>query len=330
MLKGIAYFFILIACGFGICLYFASENKDYADHYNNTETVDLGVSDRFEKYDLTGYHTEYTVIRANAEVNPDRYINNTYAALMINNTDNKCLVAHNVFRRIYPASMTKLVTAMLACEAIENGVIDLDQVIKLTHNIEFPEFDGAMHSGLTEGCEITVRNLMYAFMMCSYNDFGVMLGELIAGSEQAFVKMMNDKMVEIGATNTHFENTHGLDDLNHYVTAYDMYLIIREASKHELLEEIDSYKTYTYFYKDENGEYVQEDLEPTNRFVSEKVRMPSNIKIKSWKTGTTDLAGYCLAMILDINGKEYTIVVADSEDSEDLYDTISAMFNLAD
>ena len=113
-------------------------------------------------------------------------------------------------------------------------------------------------------------------------------------------------------------------------TAYDMYLIIREASKYQLLEEIDSYQTYTFFYKDENGEYIQTDLEPTNRFVSKEVKMPSNIKIKSWKTGTTELAGYCLAMILDINDKEYTIVVTDSESSSDLYNTISAMFNLAD
>jgi D-alanyl-D-alanine carboxypeptidase (penicillin-binding protein 5/6) len=171
---------------------------------------------------------------------------------------------------------------------------------------------------------------MYGFMMCSFNDFGVILGEQIAGSESAFVEMMNQKMIEIGATNCHFANTHGLDDLNHYVTAYDMYLIIREASKYQLLEEIDSYQTYTFFYKDENGEYIQTDLEPTNRFVSKEVKMPSNIKIKSWKTGTTELAGYCLAMILDINDKEYTIVVTDSESSSDLYNTISAMFNLAD
>ena len=330
MWKGFLYFFVLIACAAGICFYFISENKDYTDHYYNGETVELGMSDRFQEYSLTGFHTENAVIRNNTEINDDRYTDNTYAALMIDNTDNRGIVAHNVFRRIYPASMTKLVTAMLACEAIENGEIDLDQVITLTHDIEFPDFDGAMHSGLTEGCQITVRNLMYAFMMCSYNDFGVMLGELICGSEEAFVKRMNDKMVEIGATNCHFANTHGLDDLNHYVTAYDMYLIIREASKYELLEEIDSYKTYTYFYKNAEGEYIQEDLEPTNKFVSEKVRMPSNIKIKSWKTGTTELAGYCLAMILDINGKEYTIVVTDSESSEDLYDTISAMFNLAE
>ena len=329
-MKAFIYFFVLIACSAGVILHFTSENKDYSDHYYNGETVDLGFSDRLPVYELTGFHTENAVIRNNQEINATDYQNNTYAALMINNTDNQVIVAHNAFRRIYPASMTKLVTAMLACEAIENGTLDLDQVITLTHDIEFPDFDGAMHSGMTQGCQITVRNLMYGFMMCSFNDFGVILGEQIAGSEAAFVEMMNQKMVEIGATNCHFANTHGLDDLNHYVTAYDMYLIIREASKHQLLEEIDSYKTYTFFYKDENGEYIQTDLEPTNRFVSEEVRMPSNIKIKSWKTGTTELAGYCLAMILDINEKEYTIVVTDSESSYDLYDTISAMFNLAD
>ena len=141
---------------------------------------------------------------------------------------------------------------------------------------------------------------------------------------------MNQKAYEIGATNSHFVNCHGLDVDDHYISAYDMYLIIREASKHELLEEIDSYKTYTCFYMNEYGEYIQIDLEPTNKFISEKVKLPANIKIKSWKTGTTDLAGYCLAMILDINGKEYTIIVTDSESSGDLYDTISQMFNLAE
>ena len=329
MLKGFIYFFVLISCAFGICLYFANENKDYSDHYNNAETVDLGMSDRFPEYELAGFHTEFTVIKNNTEINADDYLENTYAVIMTNNTDRKCIVAHNVHRRIYPASMTKLLTASVVCDAIERGDLDIDKVITLNHEIEFEDPE-ATQSNLTEGCSITVRNLLYGFMMCSYNDFGVMLSEAVAGTEEEFVKLMNQKAQEIGATNSHFENSHGLDDLNHYTTAYDMYLIINEASKHEILETIDSYTSYTYFYYNEYGDLIQDDIEPTNRFLSDNARLPANIKIKSWKTGTTDLAGYCLALILDINDKEYTIIVTDSEGHNDLYNTISQMFNLSE
>ncbi|MCR5149331.1 MAG: serine hydrolase [Eubacterium sp.] len=333
-MKGVIYFIILVLASGLTCRYFIKDNIEYADHYNKNEIIEADYtgsyrSDKMPVYDLLGFHNEYTVVKYDEEVNSERYLDNTFAALFFDDTDKKALVAHNVHRRIYPASMTKLVTAILACDAIESGKLELDEIVNYSHDIDFDEYNGAMHSDFYAGYSITLRNLMYGFMMCSYNDFGVVIAELVAGSEDAFCDMMNQKMKEIGATNCHFANTHGLHLDDHYVTAYDMYLIINEASKHPLLQQIDSYSSYTMSFYDEFGDLCEWDIEPTNRFVNHNVKLPSNIKIKEWKTGTTGMAGYCLAMKVEINDKEYTVVVADSESSDDLYNTISAMFNLA-
>lgn len=333
-MKGIIYYLFVLTAVFFVCRHFITDNKEYADAYDNTEKVEAfyegdDYMEGMPSYSLLGYQSKYAVADRTQDTNADRYKDNTFAALFFNDTDREVLVAHNVYRRIYPASMTKLVTAILVCEAVERGDLNLDDYVLYSHDINFDEYNGAMHSGFSEGYSATLRNYMYAFMMCSFNDFGVLFGELIAGNEADFCNMMNQKMKEIGATNCHFSNTHGLHLDDHYVTAYDMYLILEEASKHELLSEIDGYSSYTFVYKDENGDEWGWDIEPTNRFVNRDISLPSNIKIKEWKTGTTGMAGYCLAMKIEINEKDYTVVVADNQSSDDLYNTISAMFNLA-
>ena len=139
---------------------------------------------------------------------------------------------------------------------------------------------------------------------------------------------MNEKAYQIGATNCHFVNTHGLHDNDHYITAYDMYLIINEASKHQLITEIDSHNTYPFFFKNAKGEQEISDIYPTNGFLNGWRNIPEGVSIHEWKTGTTGMAGYCLAMNLTIKEKEYTIVVTDKVSSSDLYETIEYLISL--
>ncbi len=303
------------------------KNQVFSDGYNSTISVTSDSNSDVRRPSLYGFSRYRASVGLDEEINASNF-ENTYCALMINNETNGVIVSHNANKRIYPASMTKLMTSILVADAIESGKISLDDEVTITHDITFRE-DGAMKSDLTKGCKITVRNLLSGLMICSYNDYCVILGELVAGDLPTFIEMMNSKAYEIGATNSHFMNPHGLDEHGHYVTAYDMYLIINEAERHEILREIDQYKTYTYSYIDSYGDKVEETITPTNEFLSEKSTLPSNIEIEAWKTGTTGGAGHCLSMICKINGVSYSFVCCDGDSTENLYNAYSQMFNMA-
>ncbi len=223
--------------------------------------------------------------------------------------------------------MTKLLTASIVCDEIEQGNLNLEDEYTLPHDIDLGDSQ-ASASGLKEGDTITIHDMLYGFLLESDNDFGVAFAELISGSVDAFADRMNQKAAEIGATNSHFVNPHGLHDDNHYITAYDMYLIINEAASHDIIREIDSYKSYTYSYTDAKGNRVEKTVSATNAYLSDEATLPSNISIEAWKTGTTKKAGRCISMVVEIDGKEYTLVVADSVSREDLYNNVSMMFNL--
>ncbi len=327
MLKGVIYYLSLTICTvltFYI-LYFLGTNYD--NEYDFEKKVNVTYTNDIPDYELSGFSGEYAVIKNQQNINYDLFDDTSYAAPLINNTDNECIVAYNAHSRIYPASMTKLMTAIIVCEQIESGNISLDDEVTVNRKIVFTDTN-VTASQLEAGCKITVRNLLYGLLIRSYNDYGVILAEYIAGTEAGFADMMNRKAYEIGATNSHFVNSHGLHDDNHYITAYDMYLIINEAGKHDLINQIDSYENYSYVYKDANNNDVPVDITPTNAFLSDRAELPSNIKINTWKTGTTKMAGYCMTMQATISDKEYTIVVADKDSSGDLYNLIAIMFNL--
>ena len=278
-------------------------------------------------YDMSGACDRFAVIKNDASLNTDSFDDTTFAALLINNTDNEPIVAYNTFRRIYPASTTKLLTALVVCDAIEKGRISLSDEVTLDHNVVL-SVEVAVASNLHKGCTITVRNLLFGLMIRSYNDYAVILAEYVGGNEENFVRMMNDKAADIGATASHFVNPHGLHDDDHYTTAYDMYLIINKAAEYEILQEIDSYTTFSYTYLESDGTEKQDDISPTNMFLAGSYELPSNIHIKEWKTGTTRLAGSVLTMITEIDGKEYTMFIADSDGPSDLYEKFTLMFNL--
>lgn len=327
-MKSLLYILILLLAG-GWAFYSLYRDTEEFDAHYQAETI--GMSESLEGLGtspLPGFASDYAVIGVDEEINASAFEDNTYAAIMVNNHTGNCVVAHNVHRRIYPASMTKLVTGMVVCDAIEAGKLSLDDVITLEHKITFRDTD-AVSSYLDPGDRITVRNLLYALMLSSYNDYCIILAEAVAGSEEAFAELMNEKVRSIGATCSHFVNPHGLDELDHYTTAYDMYLIVNAAATYPIIQDIDTYSSYTYTYSDAYGNTWEDTAYPTNQFLSGGADLPSNISIGTWKTGTTGGAGNCLTMQVRINGVSYTMMVADSVSHSDLYNCYSVMFNLA-
>ena len=327
MNKIFIYFFLLIILCIGSIGYCFFRNTHFDNSFSDSKNSEVHVSMSLPTYELGGYQSEYAVIKDSEEIQADIFKDDCYAALLIDNETNTPLVSHNSLRRIYPASTTKLMTALVVCDALYDGKISLDDNVTLSHDIYIDE-EGALVSQLNAGCTISVRSLMYGLLMRSYNDFAIILAEYVGGDVSTFCSMMNEKAAEIGATGSHFVNPHGLHDDNHYVTAYDMYIILKEAEKYDIIREIDSYSSFTYTYTDSQGIEMKDDISPTNQFLAGETKLPSNITIESWKTGTTRAAGDVLGMNVLIDGKSYTLFVADGVSKDDLYDKIGTMFNM--
>lgn len=247
------------------------------------------------------------------------------AGLLINQTKNEVVYAANPHKRIYPASMTKILTAIIVMEAVDKGQISLDDTVVVGKKIEFNE-DNVAVLGLQPGDYITVNDLMHGLLVSSLNDCAVVLARYVSGSVSDFVELMNDKAAELGATNSHFVNPHGLHDNKHYTTPYDLYLIFKEFLKNDTLLQIDSKSTYTLKYS-RDDEIVEIDLTATNAFLSNSFDMPTGYHITGWKTGTTEKAGSCIILefVSDDVGDKYICLVSNAKDHETLYQNVQDM-----
>ena len=153
----------------------------------------------------------------------------------------------------------------------------------------------------------------------SGNDAAIMVAEGVAGSVEAFVAMMNEEALALGATNTNFTNPHGLNDENHYTTVYDMYLIMNEAVNYSLFNEIISMDSYTTVYTDKNGASKEISVNNTNRYLQGEA-VPEGLTVLGGKTGTTSAAGHCLSLITkDSSGNPYISIVMKAESGDLLY-----------
>lgn len=200
------------------------------------------------------------------------------------------------------ASTTKIMTALIALETLP-----IDKVVKVSKKAT--EI-GEAEIYLTEGETITVENLLYGLLLRSGNDAAVALAEASAGSEENFVERMNKKAVEIGALNTHFANSHGLDGGNHYTTAYDLALITREALKNNIFREIVSTKKKNIPWP---GKPYPRHLENHNKLLFKRS------DVKGVKTGYTSKAGHCFVSLSQKGGIEILAVVLGAPTSEDCF-----------
>ncbi len=247
------------------------------------------------------------------------------AGLLINQTKNSVVCAVNPHKQIYPASMTKILTAVVVMDAVNSGQISLNDTVVIRKEIEFNEAN-VTALGLEPGDYITVNELLHGLLISSYNDCAIALARYVSGSVSDFVDLMNKKAQELGATNSHFVNPHGLHDNNHYTTPYDLYLIFKEFLKYDTLVQIDSSSSYILtMYRD--SEKITTELTPTNAFLSNSVEMPTGYHITGWKTGTTEKAGSCIIVefVNDDTNEEYICLVSNAKDHETLYQNVNDM-----
>ncbi|MBR4210432.1 MAG: D-alanyl-D-alanine carboxypeptidase [Lachnospiraceae bacterium] len=210
------------------------------------------------------------------------------SACLIDAHTGTVLYAKNAEEKLYPASTTKVMTALLVLENCDN----LQDLVTFSNAAVNGISADSSRIGARVGEQLTVLECMYGLLLRSGNDVAVALAEYVAGSESAFVKMMNDKAVELGCTNTHFMNSHGLTHPDHYTTAYDLALIMKAAVQKELFCIVGS--TYSYQVKSTN--LRPDGLDPwymSNRMINSYAAEYYSAVVCG-KTGFTDEAGETL------------------------------------
>lgn len=262
------------------------------------------------------FASDLCVVTDEASYDPDFVT--SQAAALFDMDDREVLYSKDVFERMYPASITKIMTALVA---IKEG--DLKSRVLVTDDAVITE-PGATLCGIEPGDTLTLEQLLYGLMLPSGNDAGAAIAVHIAGSIEAFSDMMNEEAVRLGTTGTHFVNPHGLNDPDHYTTAYDLYLIFNEALKYPVFRQIVGTTAYTANYHNKNSEPVSKTWKGSNWFMTGERETPDGLKVFGGKTGTTKAAGYCLIMASrDDSDKEYISVVLKADSRPHLYDNMT-------
>lgn len=215
----------------------------------------------------------------------------------------------------YPASITKIMTALLTLEAVDRGELSLDRVVTVPQGFDGDLELGGTSQNLKVGEEINVLELLYCALVASANDACNVLATAVAGDVPSFVSLMNHRAEELGLTGTHFVNAHGLHDEAHYTTAHDIATLTRLALENETFATLVSSKNHTVPATNLTGE---RRFSSTNALLlpiyDGKYVYPRAIGVK---TGTTNAAGKCLVSAAKKDERTLICVVLGAEDVED-------------
>lgn len=238
------------------------------------------------------------------------------SAILIERDTGTILYDKNSNEKLPPASMTKIMTMILIMEAIDSGSITLDEKIRTS---EYAASMGGSQIFLEAGEEMTVEEMLKGIAIASGNDASVAMAERIAGSEEAFVKMMNDKVAELGLENTSFKNPTGLPAEGHYSTAHDMALMAKELLKYDLITK------FTSLYED----YLREDTDKKFWLVNTNRLVKFYPGVDGLKTGYTSEAKYCLTATAKKDGMRVVAVVMGAPTPKDRNAQVTKMLDYA-
>lgn len=225
------------------------------------------------------------------------------SGILMEYSTGKVLFEKNSHDKMAPASMTKIMTLLLTMEALEINEISLEEEVYISNNASSM---GGSQVFLDPNTKIKLEELLKAIVVSSANDAAVAMAERIMGTTDAFVNKMNERAKELGCLNTNFVNVHGLDDSNHYTTAYDMALMAKELLKHE---EILKYTTiYEAYLNKPDGTSIW--MVNTNKLIK------YYNGLDGLKTGYTKTAGYCLTSTAKRNDMRLITVLMNEESSK--------------
>lgn len=241
---------------------------------------------------------------------------NAKSAILIEASTGEIIFEKNSHERLVPASMTKMMSMLLIIESIEKGIISWDEMVTVSENASSM---GGSQILLETNEKMSVSDLFKGIAVASGNDAVVAMAEKIAGTEDAFVNMMNNRAKELGLKDTNFKNPHGLDTANHYSSAYDMAMIAKELVKHE-----EVFK-YTSIYED----YLRQNTDKEIWLVNTNKLVRFYDGVDGLKTGYTAGAGYCLTATAKKNGMRIIAVAMGEPDSKTRNAEITSMLDYA-
>ena len=237
------------------------------------------------------------------------------AALLIDLDTDQVLYEQDADQQRYPASITKIMTALLTLEAVGRGELDLSTEVTVDAAALTDITDDSSTVYLKAGEVITVENLLYCLLVSSANEAANILAMTVAGDIPSFVDRMNQRAQELGMTGTHFANPHGLHDPDHYSTARDIYLMTKQAMTHSTFREIVSTAYYTVPATNLSD---ARDLINTNALLtSTKYPGYTYSGTIGVKTGSTGQAGFCLVAAAKKSGHTLVSVVLGAENPTD-------------
>ena len=239
---------------------------------------------------------------------------NASSVIVMEPTTGEIIYERNSHERRHPASMTKIMTMLLVMEAIEDGIIKWDDMVTASENASSM---GGSQILLETGEQMSVEDMFKGLAVASGNDAAVALAEKIAGTEAMFVDMMNKRAQELGLQDTNFKNPHGLDEANHYSSAYDMAIMAKELVKHEKVFE------FTSIYED----YLRKGTDKAFWLVNTNKLVRFYNGVDGLKTGYTSEAGFCITATAKINDMRIITVVMGEPDSKTRNADVTSVFD---
>ena len=278
----------------------------------------------FEEDTLAAFSGELCVDSRAQITMPGVKLEYSYASGLFDLNQKEILYAENIYEQLPPASLTKIMTALVA---LKYG--NLQDEIVVTENCKITE-SGAQVYNFKPGDVITLDQAMNVLLIYSANDVGLIIAEHISGDVDSFCALMNEEAKALGATSTNFTNPHGLTAENHYTTVYDLYLIFNEVIQYERFREIIQLTSYTSVYKDAQGNQKTIEIRNTNQYFMGNVEAPESITVLGGKTGTTNAAGNCLILYIKDNaGNPYISVILRADKRENLYNDMNMLLEAA-
>ncbi len=251
-----------------------------------------------------------------AEEQATQLVDNVRSAILIERDTGAVLYEKNSNEQLPPASMTKIMTMLLIMEALDQGKLDMNEKIRTS---EYAASMGGSQIFLEPGEEMTTKEMLKGIAIGSANDASVAMAERIAGSEGAFVEMMNQKAKELGLKNTKFKNTTGLPGEDHYSTAHDMAMMAKELLKYQDITKF----TGTY------EAYLRENTDKKFWLVNTNKLVRFYPGVDGLKTGFTSDAMYCLTATAQKDGMRVIAVVFGAPTSKDRNAQVTKMLDYA-
>ena len=310
--------FMILLCSVILLSAGCGKEEEQIDYAQNYESVQFNSS----LYKGQLFASDLCVVDGDVVLAGFTGDSSLHAAGLFDIKDETVLYSDKVFDELYPASTTKLMTALLV---LKYGNLE-DEVIVSEKATDFAWDEQVC--GLETGDHISMNDLLNGLLLYSGNDTAVAIAEHISGSVDAFVQLMNEEAKRIGATKTNFVNPHGLHQEKHKTTAYDLYLIFNECCKDQRFLDIISQTSYVGTITDADGEVRTAQWDATHYYASGKAEEPEGVYVIGGKTGTTDEAGSCVILLeRDEAGDSYISIIMGASDKTILYDNMTQMLD---